>query len=199
MQRAADHSCAYRSPAPLSYFAIVSVHLSTTKDAMDSSRSTPPGSPSHRSILISVAHQRLALLVPDRARMFPVSTARWGTGAAEGSQQTPLGAHRIRHKIGGGAAWGTIFKARRSTGAVWDGVAVDDDLILSRILWLEGLEDGVNRGAGIDSFDRYIYIHGTNHEQLIGTPASHGCVRMRNDDIIELFDCVEEGDRVIIS
>jgi len=130
---------------------------------------------------------------------YAISTARRGLGNRENSQCTPTGIHRIAAKIGAGAPLGAIFRGRVDTGLRWP---VDDcggeDLILSRILWLEGLEDDINRGANIDSYARYIYIHGTNHEEALGTPASHGCVRMRNHDIIELFGKVHEGTIVII-
>ena len=99
-------------------------------------------------------------------------------------------------------AGATIFRSRANTGKVakilTEPIDVEEDLVLTRILWLEGLEPGVNRGPGIDSKSRYIYIHGTNEEGLIGTPASHGCLRMKNDDVIDLFDRVPVGTEVWI-
>ncbi len=109
--------------------------------------------------------------------------------------------HRILQGIGDGAPLGTIFESRQPTGATWNKDAPDnqpEDLILTRLLTLDGQEEGINRGPGMDSRERYIYIHGTNHEDKIGTAVSHGCVRMTNTDIIELFDRVEEGDPVVI-
>ena len=125
---------------------------------------------------------------------WPVSTARAGIGGGEGSYRTPPGWHRVHRRIGEGAEAGTVFVSREPTGEMWRGEARDDDLILTRILTLDGLEDGVNRGAGLDSLERYIYLHGTNHERLLGRPASHGCVRLSNADVVSLFDRVREGD-----
>lgn len=141
------------------------------------------------------------MLLIDNGRIsdtYAVSTAARGSGNRDGSLQTPLGLHRVAQRIGEHAPRGAIFEHRTDTGRRWQGEKLDRDLILSRILHLEGLEDGVNRGPGIDSFERCIYIHGTNHEDRIGTPCSHGCVRMRNADIIRLFDVVREGDIVVI-
>ena len=145
-------------------------------------------------ITISVAEQRLRLIDSAGAlvREYPVSTARAGTGSEPGSQRTPLGRFRIAHKIGGASEPGTIFKSREPIGR-WIGGPSDDDYILSRILWLDGLEsDNAN------TKERYIYIHGTNHEELIGSPASHGCIRMRNNDVIELYAYVAEGTPVMV-
>ena len=129
---------------------------------------------------------------------YTISTSKFGIGNKEGSNQTPLGIHRIEEKIGDDAPSGRIFKSRMDTGENWHPGLTDDNLILSRILRLHGLEDGINRGPGIDSYQRYIYIHGTNQEEKIGTPLSHGCVCMKNREIIELYDLVEEGTIVVI-
>src|SRR5262249_9656658 len=126
------------------------------------------------------------------------STAANGIGGQEGSNRTPPGWHRIHSKIGAGAESGTVFESREPTGRVWRGENEAADLILTRILRLDGLEAGVNRGSGCDSLERYIYIHGTNHEDTLGRPGSHGCVRMANADVIELFDRIREGDPVVI-
>jgi UDP-N-acetylmuramate--alanine ligase len=130
---------------------------------------------------------------------WPLSTARLGIGGQENSYQTPPGWHRIARKIGGKVPSGTRFVAREPHGEIWSGEESDDDLILTRILTLDGLEDGVNRGPGYDSLQRYIYIHGTNQESLLGRPSSHGCVRMSNRDVCALFDRVNEGDYVFIA
>jgi lipoprotein-anchoring transpeptidase ErfK/SrfK len=153
-----------------------------------------------RCVFVNVAAQRLLLLGQGVTETgYPVSTSRAGISAAENSHGTPPGVHRIAKKIGGGMPAGTIFKDREPTGEIWTpGRDTDEDLILTRILTLEGLENRVNRGAGVDSLARYIYIHGTNHETEIGKPVSGGCIRMTNTDIIDLFDRVEEGDPVVI-
>jgi UDP-N-acetylmuramate--alanine ligase len=121
------------------------------------------------------------------------STSRFGAGIRENSCKTPPGVHRIKEKIGAGAPAGRIFRDRADTGVNWDGKSQEDNLILTRILRLEGLEEGINRGPGVDSYERYIYIHGTNREDLVGSPLSHGCLCLRNNDIIRLFDAVKEG------
>ena len=135
-------------------------------------------------------------------RQFPVSTARNGAGEAEGSFCTPRGAHRIAQKIGEAAPLFAVFKARVATGEIWtpqlDAEEPGRDWILSRILWLDGLEPGRNQGGNVDSHERYIYIHGTNEEGKIGTPVSHGCIRMRNADVVTLFDQVAVDTRINI-
>jgi L,D-transpeptidase YbiS len=136
-------------------------------------------------------------------REYPVSTAVNGLGERSGSYCTPRGRHRIAEKIGAGAPLFAAFKARVPTGEIWtpqmDAEEPGRDWILTRILWLEGQEPGRNQGGTVDSHDRYIYIHGTHEEHRIGTPASHGCIRMKNADVAELFDRVEVGTEVNIS
>jgi lipoprotein-anchoring transpeptidase ErfK/SrfK len=127
-----------------------------------------------------------------------VSTSKFGSGNKENSLMTPRGLHRIKEKYGHNAPIGRVFRDRIDTGEDWPIGIPGDNLILTRILRLEGLEPGINQGQGIDTFDRYIYIHGTNNESAIGTPASHGCVCMKNADIVELFDMVSEGTLVFI-
>ncbi len=136
---------------------------------------------------------------PARRRSYRISTAARGMGNRIDSYQTPMGIHRVRRKIGGGQPRGTIFEAREPCGriaAVFDNR--DADEITSRILWLDGMEDGINRGGSCDTYSRYIYIHGTTDEQRIGRPVSAGCIRMCNDDVIELFDEVLVNDLVLI-
>jgi len=158
-------------------------------------RELPP-----RVLLVDTRRQRLVVIEEGRAiGEWPVSTALAGIGGADGSLKTPPGWHRVHEKIGAGAAEGTVFESRVPTGALWRGEANDADLILTRVLTLEGLEDGVNRGPGVDSLARYIYFHGTNHELRLGRPDSHGCVRLANTDVIELFDLAREGDAVLIA
>jgi UDP-N-acetylmuramate--alanine ligase len=130
---------------------------------------------------------------------YPVSTSAFGVGGAEGSYRTPPGFHRVREMIGAGAPAGTVYVGRAPTGETWQGADTPDDLILTRILTLEGLEPGVNQGVGCDSLARYIYIHGTNHEQKLGTAASHGCIRMANRDVVDLFDRLKPGDPVVVA
>jgi L,D-transpeptidase YbiS len=125
-------------------------------------------------------------------RTFPVSTSRFGLGSEAGSFRTPLGRLRIGEKIGAGAGAGVVFRGRVATAENSEG-RIGEDLVLTRILWLEGAED-----HNANTRERYIYIHGTNHEDAVGQPASHGCVRMKNADVIELFDLVAEGAEVRI-
>ena len=142
---------------------------------------------------VSVRDQRLILTRDgEELRSYPISTSRFGIGTEEGSLKTPLGRFRIVEKIGDGAAPGTIFKARVALGPN-DPPPDTEDFITSRILWLDGLEE-----ENANTRDRFIYIHGTKHEDEIGTPASHGCIRMRNADVIELFELVDETTQVVI-
>ena len=142
---------------------------------------------------ISMDDQSLKVLDGDAClREFAVSTAEKGMGFENGSHRTPTGNFRISQKIGAGEAEGTIFKGRIPV-VQWDGKNLEGDLILTRILRLDGLDPG-NR----NTLERYIYIHGTNREDQLGRPSSHGCVRMANADVLELFDMVEEGTGVEI-
>jgi len=155
-------------------------------------------------IEISLAEQVLRLFGDDGrlVRAWPVSTAANGPGEREGSGCTPRGRHVVRARIGAGAPAGAVFRGRRPTGEVWSPELAarypGRDWILSRILWLSGREPGFNRLGGVDSMRRYIYIHGTPDDQPMGVPLSHGCVRMRNADVIELFDLVPPGTEVLI-
>lgn len=135
-------------------------------------------------------------------RSYDVSTSRFGVGSEAGSYKTPPGMHMICEKIGEGQPLGMIFKGRKPTGKIAKierrPVNLPKDYITSRILRLEGLEEGVNKGPGIDSKERFIYIHGTAEEGLIGLSTSFGCIRMRNKDVIELFEMVRESTLVDI-
>lgn len=132
-------------------------------------------------------------------KKFQISTATNGAGCRENSGCTPLGWHKVAAKIGGDQPLGTVFKGRCVAGLAESLNSIrDDDLITSRILWLAGLQPGVNAGGSVDSYSRYIYIHGTAQEHLIGLPVSHGCIRMRNSDIAELFDWVDEKTIVFV-
>jgi L,D-transpeptidase YbiS len=153
---------------------------------------------------ISIAEQRLRLLDEAGAVLadYPVSTALNGPGEKKNSGCTPRGKHIVRAKIGAGQPLGTVFIGRRPTGEVWSPELAAEhparDFILSRILWLSGCEPGVNRLGEVDSMQRYIYIHGTPDTEPMGIARSHGCVRMRNPDVVELFDRVPAGTPVTI-
>ena len=152
---------------------------------------------------IDIAAQRLRLLDGDRVVMdVPVSTARNGPGERMGSECTPRGRHLVRAKIGEGAPIGSVFVGRRTTGERFHpGLRARDpsrDWILTRILWLSGCEPGRNRLGDVDTMRRFIYIHGCPDDVTMGTPGSHGCVRMRNRDVVELFDRVPVGTQVVL-
>lgn len=131
-----------------------------------------------------------------------VSTAANGPGEIGGSGCTPRGHHCVRAIIGRGAAKGAVFVGRRATGEIWSPALAERhpqrDWILTRILWLSGLEAGRNRLGCVDTFRRYIYLHGTPDEAALGTPASHGCIRLAGDDIIALADLAGPGTTVLI-
>ena len=146
-----------------------------------------------RKIHISIRDQKLTLNDGDTPiRSYPVSTSRFGIGTEMGSMKTPTGRFRVAEKIGGDTPNGTVFLGRVALRPV-DPLPTTEDLVMSRILWLDGLDE-----LNANTRDRYIYIHGTKHEDKIATPASCGCVRMRNADVIELFDLVDEGTPVVI-
>jgi lipoprotein-anchoring transpeptidase ErfK/SrfK len=149
--------------------------------------------PQPKTLHISVRDQRLTVKAGEESiRTYQISTSQFGIGSEEGSMKTPVGNFRIGQKIGDKALSGTVFKNREPIDQTeWS--STDDDLVMSRILWLEGLEQ-----HNANTRDRYIYIHGTNHEHKIGEPASHGCIRMTNADVIELFDLVDEQTPVVI-
>ena len=169
--------------------------LSRTESAELFAQAVSRGLPQGGLLLVADVPAQRAVLCSRSGPLleFPISTARLGVGNRNGSNQTPAGWHRVAERFGAGAAPGTVFVSRRPDGRVlpagaWRDPAPAEDLVLTRILWLDGLEPGLNRGPGIDSHERCIYLHGTNQEQLLGTPSSHGCIRFSNDDIVELFD-----------
>lgn len=158
---------------------------------------------SNYRIEVSVSQQNLKLIANDAVVMdVAVSTATRGTGQVWGSEKTPLGNHIIRAKIGAGCPQDTVFVARRPTGETFSEELrrqhPDRDWILTRILWLSGLEPGHNRLGDVDTMRRYIYIHGAPDTDPMGEPGSHGCIRMRNADIVKLFDMVPVGTSVNI-
>lgn len=155
------------------------------------------------SIDVDLNKQQLFLLQEDRIiTCYSVSTAKNGIGQINGSECTPAGMHIVRAKIGINAKENAVFIARRESGEVFNEDLKHShpsrDWILTRILWLSGLETGLNRGGEVDTMRRYIYIHGSPDSDSFSNPSSHGCVKMRNKDIIELFDRIDAGIRVYI-
>ena len=156
------------------------------------------------SVRVSVADQRLDLIRGDKLwKSYAVATSKNGVGERSGSHMTPRGRHLIRAKIGAGAPLGAVFRGRRRTGEIYSEELAraqpGRDWILTRILWLSGLEVGKNRLGDVDTMRRYIYIHGTPDSTVLGVPGSIGCVRMANAAIVELFDLVPAGTPVEIA
>ena len=154
-------------------------------------------------IEVDISEQRLYLIENNLIKAsYPISTSKYGEGSIQNSFKTPLGEHSIKEMIGEEAEINTIFTSRintkRSATIIDQFEDTDNDYVTSRIMWLDGEEDGFNKGGNVDSFRRYIYIHGTHEEGLIGTKASHGCIRMFNYDVIELFNLVNIGTKVLI-
>jgi len=158
--------------------------------------------PTNRRLIVSIQSQTMALLESGEiVRKFTISTSKNPPSCVADSFGTPTGLHTIVEKIGADAPEGMVFKGRVPTGQLFRKVSAEEaarNLITSRILRLRGLEAGKNSGSGCDTYDRYVYIHGTNHEELIGRPASAGCVQLRNAEVIELFDRMDAGDLVWI-
>ncbi len=155
-------------------------------------------------IQISIAEQTLTLFDEDKQlKQYSISTARNGPGEKMDSECTPCGRHIISEKIGDGAEVNSVFVARVTTGEIYQPSLREQyperDWILTRILWLSGMEEGKNKGGKLDSHERYIYIHGSPDDVAMGQAGSRGCIRMHNDEIIELFDLVEEGVTVKIT
>lgn len=156
-------------------------------------------------VLVDASAQELQLIEQGRVtRSWTISTAEAGIGSQSGSNKTPLGVHRVAKKYGDGEPLGMILKARQVTGRIAPiltalGARSKADNVTTRILWLDGLEPGLNKGGKVDSFKRYIYIHGTDEEGRLGQPASHGCIRMKNRDVVELFDRVGVDTLVVIA
>jgi len=154
-------------------------------------------------IEVDISEQRLYLIENNLIKAsYPISTSKYGEGSIQNSFKTPLGEHSIKEMIGEEAEINTIFTSRintkRSATIIDHYEDTDNDYVTSRIIWLDGEEEGFNKGGNVDSFRRYIYIHGTHEEGLIGTKASHGCIRMFNYDVIELFKLVNIGTKVLI-
>ncbi len=158
---------------------------------------------SGKLIHVDVATQTLTLWARGAAqRRYRIATAAHGVGERQGSERTPRGWHYVRAKIGAGAPPGTVFVGRRPTGEIYTPALgarhPGRDWILTRILWLCGLEPGRNRGGQVDTMRRYIYIHGCPDSHPMGIPSSHGCIKMRNRDLLEVFDWAPVGTRVLI-
>ena len=155
-----------------------------------------------RLLAVRIATQTMQFFRgPELVRSYVISTSKRPPSNVKGSLGTPRGLHRIAERIGAGHPPGMIFKSRVCTGQHYNDVPDAEthaNLITSRILWLDGLEPGVNQGGDVDTHARYIYIHGTNHEDRIGTPQSAGCVLMRNLELVELYEDVRTGDFVWI-
>ena len=149
-------------------------------------------SPDQVDIVIDLDQQRLSL--PKFNKSYLISSGKNGIGETENSGKTPRGWHRIAEKFGANMPQNTVFKARQATGEIYSPALAtqypERDWILSRILWLAGLEAGFNQGEGCDTYQRYIYIHGTPDTEPMGVPISHGCIRMRNTDVMELFELI---------
>ncbi len=155
-------------------------------------------------LIINTTEQMMYLIEGESfVAEYVVSTGKTGEGNQRGSNQTPLGYHRIVEKIGDGATIGTIFVGKKDTGEIsaiyTDDTDVDNDPVVTRILSLDGLEEGYNKGGNVDSFNRFIYIHGTHEEGLLGTKTSHGCIRMKNTEVVDLFDIVPNHTLVYIT
>jgi hypothetical protein len=148
-------------------------------------------------LCVSVADQRVYWFKDSTLHKELIcSTSKFGISQEEGSNCTPLGLHAIREKIGDGEPVGTVFKGR--VPVAYDGVGNSEARITTRILWLEGLEEGFNRGGNVDTHDRYVYLHGTGDESKIGEPDSHGCVHLKAEDLVPLFDEMPSGTLVWI-
>jgi hypothetical protein len=154
--------------------------------------------PTQFALIVSVADQTVSLFEQNKfVKKMSCSTSRFGIGQIEGSNQTPLGLHRIAEKIGAGERSGTVFNARKVVGHTSQPEFADAK-ITTRIMWLDGLEPGLNRGGNVDSHARYIYIHGTADQSSVGKPASCGCIHLADADVISLFDLLPSGTLVCI-
>jgi hypothetical protein len=159
--------------------------------------------PADRVLLVRISSSTLQFYrAGNLVKSWGISTSKRPPSNVKDSLGTPRGLHEIAERIGAGQPPGMVFKSRvpigRHYGELPD-AAVNDNLITSRILWLRGLEAGVNRGGNVDTYERYVYIHGTNHESRLGEPLSSGCVLMGNLDIVELYEDVRTGDHVFIA
>jgi len=155
------------------------------------------------NLLIDISAQALVLMSAGKVmKVYSISTAKNGCGEKMDSECTPRGKHVIAEKIGAGCQINAVFVSREPTGEIFNPAMLSQeperDWILTRILWLRGTESGVNQGGDVDSYNRHIYIHGAPDDVVMGEPGSHGCIRMRNEDVVELFELVEVGVGVVI-
>ena len=162
-----------------------------------------PNISNQKYVYISIKYQQLFLIENDSTtKHFPISTATNGMGTKTNSYKTPYGLHTIKNKIGDNVPYAGIFESRVYYGnkatILTDNQNSNKDYVTTRILWLQGEDYGINKGGKVDSYNRYIYIHGTPEEGLIGQPASHGCIRMKNKDVIELFKLLDLGTPIYI-
>ncbi len=162
-----------------------------------------PQHANYSAAVISITAQKLFVYLNNEfVKEYPISSSRYGVGQVDGSYKTPIGIHCVQEKIGEHAKCGEIFVNREPSNQIAkienENSSTNEDCITSRILWLKGLEEGINKGPGVDSYERYIYIHGTHEEGLIGQPASIGCIRMKNQDVIDLYDILSVFSLVII-
>lgn len=177
-------------------------HITTFQVIIDDLKQRFPQSPISPVIIVSASKQKLFLIENKQlTESHIISTAEAGLGNKNGSNKTPLGIHRVSEKFGDNSKIGIIFKARKNTHIIAKILTEPNkrskaDNVTTRILWLSGMEDGINKGGNVDSHDRYIYIHGTDEEGRLGTPASHGCIRMGNQAVIDLFNKVPVGTLV---
>ena len=154
-------------------------------------------------IYVGVKRQQLFLIKEKKIiKSYLISTSKFGAGVIKNSNMTPVGLHKIHNKYGDNVPLGGIFKSKKYTGKIAKIISKPIisgiDIICTRIITIKGLEEGLNLGSNNDSYERNIYIHGTNEEGLIGQPASHGCIRMKNKDIIELFELIEKNSLLVI-
>lgn len=159
---------------------------------------------SSKEIQISISKQELYLFDSGQIiKTYKISSSKYGEGSDVNSFKTPLGKHEVKKLIGHNESKGMRFIGRipSKIHPIYSSeeVYVSDDVVQSRIIWLSGMEQGINKGPGVDSFNRYIYIHGTPEEWLLGKKASKGCIRMANNDVIELFSLLKGGESVLIN
>lgn len=154
-------------------------------------------------LFVNITEQKMYLIKEGGVvKTYVISSSRYGVGNKAGSNKTPIGLHKVKQKFGektpiNGKMIGRVFYGNIATIYTDNAKSKTDD-VCSRILWLVGLEEGLNKGEGIDSYNRYIYIHGTSEEGRLGKPASHGCIRMKNKEVIELYEKVKIGTLVLI-
>lgn len=188
--------CRELGVAPTKYIFAASVATQTARlYEQDGGRARHSGRADSPTAKTNGAQRTDAPYLPGKE--YVISTSKFGIGQIAGSNKTPLGLHRIAEKIGDGCEPGTVFKGRKIIGHVRDGLPLES--ITTRILWLEGLEEGFNRGGNVDTHSRYIYIHGFGDQKSLGTPTSLGCIHLADADLIPLYDLLPSGTLVWIA